>query len=590
MANVLELKNLKNKVSRNGFDLSERRSFTAKVGELLPCFVQETLPGDHFNINPSHFTRTMPVNTAAYTQLREYVHFYFVPYRLLHSQSDAFFADNKDNPSRAASISSATEVSPFLPYLTVKMIFERLKKYGTDDFKDVAGMSAADTSCKLLQYLGYGDFSDYGRSDISFSSETNMRVNPFALLAYQKIYQDYFRNQSWEKTSPHTCNIDYLPFGSEIPLSTAVLRSGEPVNEMLTMRYCNFNKDYFFGVLPEAQYGDYVVAPSAVNQRDFFLSLHDTLNGNVANEFTSDVAIKYGAAIAKYLPGPSVLALRKAEALQKYREIRNSGDKDYKTYLDKIFNVGVSDDRSDICRYLGGYNADVNISEVVNTNLSTQESQASISGKGMSSGGTGTLSFDAREHGLIIGIYTCRPTVDYSLTAPSKMNLRLQFDDFANPVFDRVGMETVHMDEIMMPYKAVFYKGLKPSRTRLPVGYVPRYASYKTSYDKILGAFRGTLSSWVSPVTSDSIFNRMVGVANNSSDIPDNNPTHPGSGNLITAGRLNLTYENFKVTPDVVDSIFVNRSTSSIETDQLLVNMSIGCPVVRNLDYDGLPY
>ena len=36
MANIMSFKSLKNKTSRNGFDLSSKRNFTAKAGELLP--------------------------------------------------------------------------------------------------------------------------------------------------------------------------------------------------------------------------------------------------------------------------------------------------------------------------------------------------------------------------------------------------------------------------------------------------------------------------------------------------------------------------------------------------------------------------
>lgn len=48
------LHGLKNKTSRNSFDLSHRNLFTAKVGELLPCFVQEVNPGDSIKLDSSY--------------------------------------------------------------------------------------------------------------------------------------------------------------------------------------------------------------------------------------------------------------------------------------------------------------------------------------------------------------------------------------------------------------------------------------------------------------------------------------------------------------------------------------------------------
>ena len=70
MANIMSLKSLKNKTSRNGFDLSSKRNFTAKAGELLPARCWEILPGDSWSIDLKSFTRTQPLNTAAFARMR----------------------------------------------------------------------------------------------------------------------------------------------------------------------------------------------------------------------------------------------------------------------------------------------------------------------------------------------------------------------------------------------------------------------------------------------------------------------------------------------------------------------------------------
>ena len=82
-ASNLRLHGLKNKPSRNSFDVSARNLFTAKIGELLPCAVYEMNPGDSIRIDASYFTRTAPLQTAAFTRLRENVQFFFVPYSQL---------------------------------------------------------------------------------------------------------------------------------------------------------------------------------------------------------------------------------------------------------------------------------------------------------------------------------------------------------------------------------------------------------------------------------------------------------------------------------------------------------------------------
>ena len=101
MSNIMDSLKLKNHVHRNGFDLSHKNCFTAKAGELLPIFSREVIPGDKFNIDLSSLTRSMPVASAAYTRLREYFDFYFVPDRLLWRYSDMFFTQMENSSNIA---------------------------------------------------------------------------------------------------------------------------------------------------------------------------------------------------------------------------------------------------------------------------------------------------------------------------------------------------------------------------------------------------------------------------------------------------------------------------------------------------------
>ena len=104
MANIMSLKSLRNKTSRNGFDLSFKKNFTAKAGELLPVMVKEVLPGDSFKINLKSFTRTQPINTAAFARIREYYDFYFVPYDLLWNKTNTVLTQMYDNPQHSVSL------------------------------------------------------------------------------------------------------------------------------------------------------------------------------------------------------------------------------------------------------------------------------------------------------------------------------------------------------------------------------------------------------------------------------------------------------------------------------------------------------
>ena len=87
MAHFTGLKQLQNHPHRSGFDIGAKNVFSAKCGELLPVFWDLGLPNCTYDINLQYFTRTRPVQTAAYTRIREYFDFYSVPIDLLGNLS-----------------------------------------------------------------------------------------------------------------------------------------------------------------------------------------------------------------------------------------------------------------------------------------------------------------------------------------------------------------------------------------------------------------------------------------------------------------------------------------------------------------------
>ena len=82
-------------VSRNAFDVGYSNKFTSSLGMLLPCFVRECNPDEHYRINARMFTRTMPMNSAALIQCTQHIEFFFVPYRLLWRDFPQFVTGTK---------------------------------------------------------------------------------------------------------------------------------------------------------------------------------------------------------------------------------------------------------------------------------------------------------------------------------------------------------------------------------------------------------------------------------------------------------------------------------------------------------------
>ena len=98
------------------------------------------------------------------------------------------------------------------------------------------------------KYLGVDSLGDANNPLVYSTSQT---VNILPLLAYQKIYYDFFSNSQWEKHLAYAYNVDYWSGTGNISL----------VTDMVQLRYANYPKDYFMGMLPSSQYGSVAALP-----------------------------------------------------------------------------------------------------------------------------------------------------------------------------------------------------------------------------------------------------------------------------------------------------------------------------------------
>jgi hypothetical protein len=467
------------------------------------------------------------------------------------------------------------------------------------------GFFRSDLSFKLLSYLGYGNFvkeaPDKGSrwwSTVVLSNPSsnytqqyiqNTVVNLFPILAYQKIYQDFFRWSQWENANPSSYNVDYFS-GISPSLISSLPSSGSDYwksDTMFDLRYCNWNKDMLMGVLPNSQFGDVAVIDLGNSTPGVFVSDASgnsrsvdvaTALSSAANSSPISVHLPTGETVAKdsslYVSlkdissQMTVLALRQAEALQRWKEISQSGDSDYREQIRKHFGVNLPQALSNMCTYIGGISRNLDISEVVNNNLSTENDTAVIAGKGVGTG-NGSFTYTTDEHCVVMCIYHAVPLLDYTITGQDGQLLVTDAESLPIPEFDNIGMEVLPMTQIFNSPKASIVNLFN-------AGYNPRYFNWKTKLDVVNGAFTTTLKSWVSPVT-ESLLSGWFGFGYQ-------------DGNVDQDTRVVLNYKFFKVNPSVLDSIFGVKATSAWDTDQLLVNSYIGCYVARNLSRDGVPY
>lgn len=563
-------------VHRSSFDLSSKKLFTAKVGEILPCYWQIAIPGNKYRISSDWFTRTVPVNTAAYTRIKEYYDFYSVPLRLISRALPQAFTQMSDYMTSAASGSSNTKALTSVPntsLLNISNVFALAVGSGSDLFDD-AGLPFAYGSCKILDLLGYGSFlasdnvskkaitqaylglADVPDADNPLVYKSSQVVNLLPLLAYQKVYFDFFSNSQWEKHLAYSYNVDYWDGTSQLTV----------VPDMLKLRYANYPKDYFMGILPNSQYGSVAVLPSSFLYTDGPTSITNPSTpsaGRLVSGSTTTVEMSGNSSSrGQYLSlntDLSALSIRATEYLQRWKEVVQFSSKDYSDQMAAQFGIKAPEYMGNHSHYIGGWSSVININEVLNTNLTADNSQAVIAGKGVGSNSGHTITYDCgAEHQVIICVYHAVPLVDWNLTGQNPQLTVSAISDFPQPAFDQLGMQPVPgLNLHNNPSRSV------PSS----IGYNLRYWQWKSNIDTVHTGFRSGLAyqSWSAPIDGWDV--------------------------LTSSGSW--SYQSMKVRPQQLNSIFepqVSGKNSSVAFDQLLCNVNFQVYAVQNLDRNGLPF
>lgn len=595
---LFSLKDIRNHPRRSAFDLSSKVAFSAKTGELLPIKWYFTMPGDKFTLKRQHFTRTQPVNTSAYTRIREYYDWFWVPLHLLWRNAPEVISQMQSNVQHAGSQTSALPLGSYLPTISNSQLLSICGHLAGK--VNYFGFDRADLAYKLMQYLRVGNTgrssSNYGTSvaapDASYTQafRFNLNLSIFPFLAYKKFCQDYFRYSQWQKSSPYLWNIDYFT-GTSQQLFSTIPANSDPYwngNTMFDLEYCNWNKDMFMGVLPDTQFGDVasisvgsidaLEAPVGVFDHNTFYPASVGSESVTASGQNAGFGVQFrpstpsGTSVFANFAGANslsfdVLALRRGEALQRWKEISLNVPQNYRAQIKAHFGVDVGENMSGMSTYIGGDSSSLDISEIVNTNLQSGDtsSEAVIAGKGVGSS-QGSENFEARDWGILMCIYHNVPLLDYVISAPDPQLFVSQNTDLPIPELDSIGMQSVPISYYTNSSIELDGGISSPDFT---MGYLPRYYSWKTSYDYVLGSFTTTEKEWVAPITP-ALWKNML-------------------SSLAGAAPLN-TYNFFKVNPSVLNSIFQVNADSKWDTDPFLINCAFDVKVVRNLDYSGMPY
>jgi hypothetical protein len=437
------------KPTTNQFDLSHDRKMSMDLGTLTPILALECIPGDKFNMSTSQMLRFAPLVAPMMHQVTVYTHFFFVPNRILWSNWKDFITGGEDGLN--------TSVFPTLTY---------------------DGSPAVGT---LSDYLGL---------PVGITAVPSQSVSALPFAAYQRIYNEYYRDQNLISKVTDTLTDGINGFGSFKDLRTRA-----------------WQHDYFTSALPWTQKGAEATIPLGAIQEVTFQDPADLfgtsgrdfriVSTGTAGDPTADLEAYTGVAgtpAGTWQPAEmnvgatTINELRNAFRLQEWLEKNARGGSRYIECIKSHFGVTSSDSRLQRPEFLGGGSSPVTISEVLQTssNATQPTPQGNMAGHGISVGSNNNFTYSCEEHGYIMGIMSILPKTAYQDGIPKHF---LKFDKF-----DYFWPSFAHLGEQPIENKELYFTN--DSLNEDVFGYTPRYAEYKYMNSSVHGEFKTTLKQW----------------------------------------------------------------------------------------------
>lgn len=478
-------------IARSQFDRSASIKTSFNVGQLIPFYVEEVLPGDTFNIQTSKVVRLQTLLTPMMDNIYLDTYFFFVPNRLVWEHWKELNGENTQS-------AWYPEVEYQIPQITAPS----------------GGWSVGT----IADYMGIP------------TGVANLSVNAMPIRAYALICNEWFRDENL--TDPLQIPVDDTTVAgvNTGTYVTDVAKGGLP---FVASKY----HDYFTSCLPSPQKGPDVLIPVAQGSNLPVVAngeLHDIVAGS-----TGPISIAYNVGNGGTTPGndlrslyvqagtsplaaewssngiagefnnyispanlwalqtgdaasASINQLRLAFQIQKLYEKDARGGTRYTEILRTHFGVSSPDSRLQRPEYLGGNRIPININQVIQ-NSATAENSTPLGDTAAYSLTTDTHAEFTRsftEHGYIIGLVVARYDHTYQQGLDRMWSRKDRFD-FYWPVFANIGEQAVLNQEI--------YAQGNAQDTQV-FGYQEAWADYRYRPNKVTGEMRSqyaqSLDAW----------------------------------------------------------------------------------------------
>lgn len=478
-------------MSRSTFNRPQSIKTSFNVGDIIPFYLDEVLPGDTHTIKTSKVVRLQTLLTPFMDNIYLDTYYFFVPMRLTWEHTKEFFGENTK--------------SAWIPQTEYQI-------------PQVIAPTNGWEVGSIADYMGIP------------TGVPNISVSALPFRAYALIVNDWFRDQNL--TDPLN-----IPFDDATTQGSNgknyiedIVKGGKP------FKACKYF-DYFTGALPSPQKGPAVsigLTNNAVvgngyslaltnggSMRSLYSNSNETLspngaygvpvgtaqqNAGIGNGKTFGVPTltqlgehpEYSGLVATGSMA-TINELRQAFQIQKFYEKCARGGTRYIELLKSMFGVTSPDARLQRPEYLGGNRVPIEVHSVVQNSQTSTTPQGTVTAMSVTVDNHDDFTHSFTEHGYIIGLCVARYDHTYQQGIERMWSRKSKFD-FYWPLFANLGEQAIKNKEIFAQGSKVLNSSTNTAFDEEVFGYQEAWAEYRYKPNRVSGEMRSqyaqSLDSW----------------------------------------------------------------------------------------------
>lgn len=457
-------------VSQNGgfsrLDLSRKALVTAKIGQIIPIFHQECVPGDKFRLNSHMFARFAPLAVPSYINLKYRTLSCFVPYHQVFDGAESYFSNQsrfrgKGNDLPKIPLSAiqgvltrtecATEIGELIPAEEIWDI-----KFGNTFYKF---KPLGRYIKKLLDCLGYR----FGKTFLYPSGSATLYLNALPLLAFAHAYNSFLSYSVNYNTSDLTSVLEGIKRRANVSNNNV---SGDDLFVLLSSILLTYEDSFLTSSWAH---------PYNTNDNTAFkVKVFDAVGSEPDVTFNNDIGAFGGMSDGDALTSSQIRLIARAEDY--FRRNGYAGSKDVDAIFSR-FGIKIDDYHTRYPYYLNETSQSVSVGDVTATAATDDVVVGDYAGKAIANGDA-RFDFSSNDYGMLFTFAWFAPDALYA-EGMDKECLRVSPFDFYTPEFDNGFASAIPQLQVTE----------NNSNDLSTFGYCPLYSEYLYAKDMIAGDF-----------------------------------------------------------------------------------------------------